>query len=204
MFEREHMRVGQFVFSPETATIRIGNAQPNVTSMTIDNHDLVTRLPDTVGQDTSLSSLTIINQPMHGLPDSIGNLTSLTSLIIYNTPITVLPESVGNLTNLKTLILVNTNLAVLPDLSRLTKLETLSLAYNHLTAYPTSTDLLPRIRLLDLTDNPIAKLPAEFPDNIASVPPEFPPTLSTIFLGNTKVPRTTLWNMSLPELDTFY
>ncbi|MGW2200066.1 leucine-rich repeat domain-containing protein, partial [Streptosporangium sp. NPDC001682] len=71
------------------------------------------------------------------LPESLGNLTALTELSVGSNRLTVLPESVGNLTALTDLYLVDNQLTVLPEsLGNLTALTELSVSDNPLTDLP--------------------------------------------------------------------
>lgn len=193
-FQREHMRVDDVTFSPDTALIRMENQTPRELSLTIDTQDVVHTLPDTLGHLSALRSITIIGQSITTIPDSIGSLTNLESLTIYNTPIRSLPASIGNLTNLKELTIVGGNITSLPDsMTSLTHLETLNLAHNHIRAFPTAVGTLPNLTTIDLTGNPIRSLPSGFS-----------PSVRSVFLGNTGLSRTTIKALETPSLFIYY
>ncbi len=194
LFPAEHMRVGDVTFSPATAFIRMEQAAPPVTALTIDTQDIVAALPETLGHVSSLRSLTIINQPLDTLPESLGRLTNLETLAIYNSPIRALPQSIGNLTHLKELTLVGGNVSSLPaSMANLTSLQTLNLAYNHIHALPTAIAALPNLTMVDLTGNTLQSLPAAFGPNVTAV-----------FMGGTGVSHASIMNLETPTLYIYY
>ncbi|CAI5477044.1 unnamed protein product [Closterium sp. Yama58-4] len=78
----------------------------------------ITDLPDSIGQLTALTELSISNcKRLQDLPDSIGNLRSLQKLELFRAkPLEVLPDSIGQLQNLENLFLYhNRSLCELPD-----------------------------------------------------------------------------------------
>jgi Leucine-rich repeat (LRR) protein len=71
------------------------------------------------------------NNIISSLPESIGDLNNLTSLQLQNNKLTLLPESIGNLNNLTSLQLQNNKLTTLPlTLTKLNKLSFISLNDN--------------------------------------------------------------------------
>lgn len=203
--KREHMQLDNAVFTPATAFIRMSQAAPPVTSIVIDGRDYVKAIPETIGDIRSLTSITIMNQPIRALPDSIGNLTNLESLVIYNAPITALPNSIGNLTNLKTLVLANTKLVALPpSVANLTNLTTVNVSHNRLSRFPPSVTALPKLTSLELTANPITRLPVPIAGDASVLPPGYPPELKHLYLGNTLIPFSVLDNLTSPVVSTYY
>ncbi|CAI5475537.1 unnamed protein product [Closterium sp. Yama58-4] len=78
----------------------------------------ITDLPDSIGQLTALTELSISNcQRLQDLPDSIGDLRSLKKLETFRAkPLEVLPDSIGQLRNLENVLLyLNRSLCELPD-----------------------------------------------------------------------------------------
>ena len=75
----------------------------------------LTRLPDSLWNLTSLTTLDLSGNVLAKLPDSLGNLTSLTTLDLSDNVLAKLPDSLGNLTSLTTLDLSDNVLAKLPD-----------------------------------------------------------------------------------------
>ena len=61
---------------------------------------LADALPESIGDLTNLTSLTIANFPITQLPESIGDLESLRRLHLGNLPLETLPDSFANLQNL--------------------------------------------------------------------------------------------------------
>jgi internalin A len=63
----------------------------------------LTELPQSIGNLTNLTTLSLSDNQLTKLPESIGNLTNLEILYLDYNQLTELPESIGNLTNLEQL-----------------------------------------------------------------------------------------------------
>ena len=99
--------------------------------------NVFTKLPDSIGNLTSLQMLFLDNSKISALPSSIGKLTSLQSLDLRGTKISALPASIGNLTSLQLLDLSGTQISALPDsIGNLKKLRKLDLCNCHLQEIP--------------------------------------------------------------------
>ncbi len=182
LFQVEHMRVDNAVFSPTTAFIRMEENKDTVTSITIDNRDFVRTLPDNIGALYALKTLTIINQPLQSLPESIGSLHNLESLTVYNTPLNFLPATIGNLTHLKKLVVVGTHITSLPfSVSNLSNLTDVNISYDRLSTIPASVYKLPKLYTLDMTHN-----------HLASLEPKFQGDVNSIFLGGNGISQNIL------------
>ena len=108
----------------------------SLTSLDVSSNEL-TSLPESLGNLTALTSLDLGYGRLGTLPDWLGNLTSLTSLDVSSNELTSLPESLGNLTALTSLDLSSNQLASLPDwLENLTSLTSLNLSSNEMAGIP--------------------------------------------------------------------
>lgn len=97
------------------------------------------------------------------LPESIGNLTNLKELWLKRNKLKSLPDSIGNLTNLENLTLGDNNLESLPDsFCYLTKLRSLGLDENRLKSLPDNFGNLVNLSGLYLDDNDWESLPNSF------------------------------------------
>jgi Leucine-rich repeat (LRR) protein len=179
-FTREHVTFENASFSPQTALTRMeerNSTNQPVTTLSWGIADDIQTVPESIGTLTQLSSLTIQNQPVHALPESIGKLNKLKTLHIINTPLTSLPESLGNLAALEDLKIVGTNIRALPpSIQNLSQLRLLTLSHNRLSALPPLSPLTNLVEL-DLTDNALARIPADLPIS-----------LKFIYLGKNKIP----------------
>lgn len=120
----------------------------------------IEELPESIGELTSLTFLSLGNNRLTVLPESIGELTNLTSLNLGRNRLTVLPESIGQLTSLTSLSLWNNRLTILPEsMGELINLKSLSLWNNCLTILPESIGELINLKSINLTSNRIIVLP---------------------------------------------
>lgn len=192
-FFQERMSVGGVVFSPTTAFLRMArqnNTNRPITTLHIDSDDYIRTLPETLGDLTHLTVLTIRDQPMTALPDSIGNLTNLNTLIIINTPITALPDSIGNLTQLEDLEIIGTNITTVPpSITNLYKLKALVLSNNRLQSAPNGLTFLDNLIELSITNNKIRHIPYPLPASIRF-----------LFLGGNRIPYETVKRMDNEHL----
>jgi len=134
-------------------------ARPGCTSLALDGLQQ-TRLPETIGQLTTLSSLNVSGNRLRELPNWLSNLVRLEKLDISNNALTSLPEFLGGLTALRLLDASQNMLTRLPrSLGQLRNLEYLILSDNQLSKLPDTLGLLHRLQSLVLTRNHIGKLP---------------------------------------------
>ena len=118
------------------------------------------KIPENIGNLTSLKSLDLSNTQISALPESIGNLTSLQSLYLSNTQISALPESIENLTSLQSLYLSFTQISELPEsIGNLTSLQSLDLESTQISELPESIEKLTNLQSLDLSFTQISELP---------------------------------------------
>jgi len=89
------------------------------------------------------------NNHLGKLPESIGNLTSLTNLYLMNNRLTKLPDSIGNLAALDRLYVRGNNLVYLPKtIKKLTNLRWLDIDNN--LKYPVDISTLVNLSPLDI------------------------------------------------------
>ncbi|XP_055731287.1 E3 ubiquitin-protein ligase LRSAM1 isoform X3 [Salvelinus fontinalis] len=100
-----------------------------VTLKVLDLHEnMLTALPDDIGQLASLQVLNIENNQIKALPDSIGDLRLLQTLNVKGNCLSQLPTSVGRMSSLRTLDLSENSVRELPrDLALARTLESLTL-----------------------------------------------------------------------------
>ncbi|CAO3589647.1 unnamed protein product [Absidia cylindrospora] len=103
----------------------------------------------------------ICNNILTELPDSIGQLQQLEVLLISKNKLQHLPDSIQYLPRLTELDLSYNQLSHLPSLGHLTSLCTLLLSHNKLTRLPSDLIGMKRLVTMDLTHNPLPVLPAE-------------------------------------------
>ena len=118
------------------------------------------KIPENIGNLTSLKSLDLSNTQISALPESIENLTSLQSLYLSFTQISELPESIGNLTSLQSLDLESTQISELPEsIEKLTNLQSLDLSFTQISELPDSIWNLTSLQGLNLRYTQISELP---------------------------------------------
>ena len=81
-------------------------ANNNPTLINLQNKNLA-RIPDNIGEITSLKSLNLDNNSIEEIPKSIGSLNNLTFLSLERNSIQTLPTELGNLDFLAFLLLRN-------------------------------------------------------------------------------------------------
>lgn len=135
--------------------------------ISLQNNNLSGELPDIFNIDTVALSqrIQIINlsgNDLFGqLPASIAELEDLQYLdLSHNAFSGNIPESYGNLTNLTTLWLSHNQLTGLPENIQWENLRNLFLNGNRLTTLPESLSNAAKLRVLDISDNPISSIPA--------------------------------------------
>ncbi|MBA4064890.1 MAG: hypothetical protein C0501_14485 [Isosphaera sp.] len=113
------------------------------------------RLPPEVGGLGHLTRLHVSRNKLTELPPEIGRLGNLASLHLSNNKLARLPPEVGQLAGLAELYAAECGLADLPpEVGRLRNLTTAHLSGNRLTAVPEWFVGLPKLRMLDLLNNP--------------------------------------------------
>ncbi|KAG7236356.1 hypothetical protein INR49_001053 [Caranx melampygus] len=122
----------------------------------------ITTFPKCLLKLTNVDELDLSCNLIQKLPDDIGNFSSLRWLDLHSNKLESVPESVGNLVGLTHLNLSNNRLtsAGLPfSLGFLTSLKSLNLGLNQLDRLPSSMAALDSLQELGLFDNLFINLP---------------------------------------------
>jgi internalin A len=86
------------------------------------------------------------------LPESVLNQTDITSLNLSNNQLTTLPAGIGKLINLQVLNVENNRLVTLPgEIGQLKSLQTADFSNNRLTSLPTQLGSLTQLKSLNLS-----------------------------------------------------
>uniref|UniRef100_A0A3Q1CP63 Disease resistance R13L4/SHOC-2-like LRR domain-containing protein n=1 Tax=Amphiprion ocellaris TaxID=80972 RepID=A0A3Q1CP63_AMPOC len=129
--------------------------------LTLSNMGL-TSFPKCLLKLTNVDELDLSRNLIQKLPDNIGNFSSLRWLDLHSNKLESVPESIGNLVELTHLNLCNNRLnsAGLPStLGSLTNLKSLNLGMNQLDALPPTLVALNNLQELGLFDNLFIKMP---------------------------------------------
>ncbi|MCL0119857.1 leucine-rich repeat domain-containing protein [Corynebacterium pygosceleis] len=135
--------------------------QTTMNSITI-SETAISTLPDSIGNITSLQNLSLSENPnLRSLPDDIGNSPSLNSLRVTQSPaLTSLPESLFDVVPLRSVEIRNTGLSTLPDnLGNAEFLNSLNVSDNRLKTLPDSIGNLHTLSTLDVSGNTLSALP---------------------------------------------
>lgn len=118
-------------------------------------------LPESIGSLSQLTELNAFRNHLTSLPESIGYLSQLTELDVSDNQLTNLPESIGSLPRLKRLVVSSNRLENLPDsFKNLPKLSDLNIILNQFTELPEWLQEIKSLTSLQLSGNPIDKLPS--------------------------------------------
>lgn len=118
----------------------------------------IQKLPDNIGDFSSLRWLDLHSNKLKSVPESIGNLVGLTHLNLANNCLTSasLPSSLGSLSNLKSLNLGMNQLDALPPtMECLVELQELGLFDNLFVKLPDFVKTLRKLTKLNVTRNPL-------------------------------------------------
>ena len=125
-----------------------------LTSLNLEiNH--LTSIPS-LEKNIDLSNLYLANNRLARIP-SLEKNTGLKYLNLYNNELASIPSLMKN-TGLTILKLQNNNLSLMPSLETNVALKALSMQSNRLTTIPSFVNRLPRLKLLDVSDNAITSL----------------------------------------------
>ncbi|XP_035520076.1 leucine-rich repeat-containing protein 18 [Morone saxatilis] len=122
----------------------------------------ITIFPKCLLKLTNVDELDLSRNLIQKLPDNIGNFSSLRGLDLHSNRLESVPESIGNLVGLTHLNLSNNRLtsAGLPStLGFLSSLKSLNLGMNQLDTLPSTMVALESLQELGLFDNFFIKLP---------------------------------------------
>jgi internalin A len=129
----------------------------------------ITKIPEEIGDLTSLQSLDLSRNQIAEIPNVIGDLTSLQSLDLSRNQITEIPDVIGDLTSLQSLDLSSNHIIDIPDvIGNLTYLQVLDLSSNHIIDIPDVIGNLTYLRCFYLPGNEIDKIP-EIIGNLTSL-----------------------------------
>lgn len=137
----------------------------HVSSFELDGAGTTTRVDGLLKCFPKLRSLTLCNLSLGTIPATVFTLTRLSTLSLTECTIGLTPTSVDALSGIKDLVYLDLSdniLGISPDVSHLTRLESLYLQDTEITRLPHGLFALPELRILDLSDNLIEALPADF------------------------------------------
>ena len=119
------------------------------------NTNHLTSIPS-LEKNIDLSNLYLANNRLARIP-SLEKNTGLKYLNLYNNELTSIPSLMKN-TGLTILKLQNNHLSLIPSLETNVALKALFMQSNRLTTIPSFVNRLPRLKLLDVSDNAITSL----------------------------------------------
>ncbi|XP_014089988.2 leucine-rich repeat-containing protein 40 isoform X5 [Bactrocera oleae] len=126
------------------------------------SHNSLTRLPNGIGFLVRVSELLLSHNHIKELPSDLVNMRSLQKLDLNNNDLIALPEDMGSLRKLLCLYLQHNDITQLPTFEGCQNLQDLYVANNLVAKLPESfCSNLPHLKILDLRDNKITKIPDE-------------------------------------------
>ena len=131
---------------------------PDIRLFSMRRHEILTYLPDSIGELKQLTELSILLGQITVLPVVIGQLTSLTKLIIQSNQLTELPD-LSALVSLTFLNISGNRLTSLPDLSKMVSMMELYVSSNRLTELQDLSTMTSLKQLL-VGNNRLTSLPA--------------------------------------------
>ncbi|KAL1386798.1 hypothetical protein pipiens_012802 [Culex pipiens pipiens] len=119
-------------------------------------------LPGGIGFLVRLQQLTLNNNRLTELPNDIVNLRNLHKMDLAKNDLKLLPPVMGELRKLECLYVQHNDVAELPDFTGCDALKELHISNNFIKSIPADfCENLPQLKILDLRDNKIEKLPDE-------------------------------------------
>uniref|UniRef100_A0A2M3Z5X9 Putative leucine-rich repeat protein n=1 Tax=Anopheles braziliensis TaxID=58242 RepID=A0A2M3Z5X9_9DIPT len=140
---------------------------PNISDLimleTLDiSFNSINLLPGGIGFLVRLQQLTLNNNRLTELPNDIVNLRNLHKLDLSKNDLKQLPPVMGELRKLECFYVQHNDIDELPDFTGCEALKELHMANNFIRTLPADfCENLPQLRVLDLRDNKIEKLPDE-------------------------------------------
>ncbi|XP_058053974.1 leucine-rich repeat-containing protein 40 [Anopheles bellator] len=122
----------------------------------------INSLPGGIGFLVRLQQLTLNNNRLTELPNDIVNLRNLHKLDLTKNDLKKLPPVMGELRKLECFYVQHNDIDELPDFTGCEALKELHMANNFIRTLPADfCENLPQLRVLDLRDNKIERLPDE-------------------------------------------
>jgi len=138
----------------------------NLEELTIENNTWemmpLHTISDDISQLQKLEKLSINGAPLKVLPDGITRLKKLSSLFVNNCELVSIPKGVFKLPEVKFLYLSKNKISELPTEIDMPCLEVINLSENQLVTLPVSLSQQPKLRSIDMEDNPWEAIPTEF------------------------------------------
>ncbi|XP_039948398.1 leucine-rich repeat-containing protein 40 isoform X3 [Bactrocera tryoni] len=126
------------------------------------SHNSLTGLPNGIGFLVRVSELLLSHNHIKELPSDLVNMRSLQKLDLNHNDLIALPEDMGSLRKLLCLYLQHNDITQLPTFEGCQNLQELYVANNLVGKLPESfCSNLPHLKILDLRDNKITKIPDE-------------------------------------------
>ncbi|XP_036322939.1 leucine-rich repeat-containing protein 40 isoform X2 [Rhagoletis pomonella] len=126
------------------------------------SHNSLTALPNGIGFLVRVSELLLSYNHIKELPSDLVNMRSLQKLDLNHNDLISLPEDMGSLRKLLCLYLQHNDITQLPNFEGSQNLQELYAANNLIAKLPESfCSNLPHLKILDLRDNKITKIPEE-------------------------------------------
>ncbi|XP_012266758.2 leucine-rich repeat-containing protein 47-like [Athalia rosae] len=136
----------------------------NLTNLVLHSNK-ITKLPPAIGKLSKLKVLDVSSNSLEHVPENLGNLTQIMTINLRSNVLQVLPSQASNL-KLCILDLSNNQFDIFPDVcyAELVHLAELRLNNNKIKEIPPNINVLPSLKLLDISDNSITAVPNELSD----------------------------------------
>ena len=142
----------------------IANLHRTLSVLVIEGNPQITHIPQEIGLCTKIALLVFKDTSMRELPSSIGLLTNMATMSLVNNKLASIPSEFGQLANLASFWITSNQVEQIPtELGRLSSLKDVGMAGNKLTQVPfVDMRMMPQLRYLDLQDNAIEAVPANW------------------------------------------
>lgn len=158
------------------------------------DHNRIERLPENIGNYTTLKWLDIADNFVRELPATLSQLQKLTFLRLDYNAFTAIPTVVYGLPNISRLEIAGNFITTLPpEIRQLEQLLHLGLSNNELTELPSHIGALTNLQVLDVSENYLSELP-EAIGELAG--------LKTLYLNNNALTEIPEAIKSLQQLQT--
>ncbi|WP_052444379.1 DUF5018 domain-containing protein [Flammeovirga sp. OC4] len=120
----------------------------------------VNEIPQSFGELSELTSLTIVGTDLKELPKEVCDLKKLEILSLYDNKLSSIPSEIGKLQSLMIFHLQYNELTALPrEIGDLNNLLSLSIQNNNINELPNELVDLPRLLTLNIQNNPVINIP---------------------------------------------